>query len=159
MNINEAALRYLEHRPRTAEEMKKHLLEKGFETKDIGDVIKELKEHGYINDIEYVVAYLNYGFTKGKGIKYIRYELYDRGVSSNDVEDGIALFEEEFGYDLEEEERERAMKQALKVVDDDEFIDEKKAAKIARRLSSKGYETKVIWSIIDELRRNGETFE
>ena len=159
MNISEAAYRYIEHRPRTREEMGKHLLAKGFERDDIDAEISELESLGYLNDIEYVIAYLNYGFSKGKGIKLIKYELYDKGVSSNDVEDGIAQFEEVFGYDLESEEKERAEKEALKVVDDDEIIDEKKAMKIARRLSSKGYETGLIWSVIDKLRSEREPFE
>ncbi len=156
MNINEAAIRYLEHRPRTKMEMKKHLQEKGFEEEKIQEAMEELVALNYLNDMEYVVAYLNYGFSKGKGIKLIRYELYDLGVSSEDVQNGIYRFEEDFGYDLEREERDRAMKQARKIVDENEILDERKAMKLARRLSSKGYETDLIWSVINQLRAEGE---
>lgn len=156
MNIREAAVRYLEHRPRTGKEMKEHLLGKGYDSDEIDKTVKELTELNYLNDAEYVVAYLNYGFSKGKGMKLIRYELYDKGVSDNDIEEGIAAFEEGFGYDMEEEERERARRQALKVIDEGTVIDDRIAAKLARRLNSKGYESRLIWSVIDEIRRENE---
>ncbi len=136
-----------------------HLLEKGFEEKLAEETVKELSELKYIDDQAYVVAYLNYGFSKGKGMKLIRYELFDKGVSDYDIEDGIAAFEDEFGYDMEEEERQRAKKQALKVIEPDVFIDDKLTAKLARRLNSKGYESKVIWSVIDEIRKERDSNE
>lgn len=152
MNIKEAAVRYLENRPRTCKEMRDRLLEKGFETEDIEKTIEELKDLNYLNDIEYVPVYINYGFSKGKGIKLIKYELFEKGVSSNDIEDGIALYEEEYGYDFYEDERERAMSQALKVTDG-KLPDEKMVGRIVRRLSSKGYDQNIVWSIVEELRK------
>ena len=152
MNIKEAAVRYLENRPRTCKEMHDRLIEKGFETDDIEKTIEELKELNYLNDIEYVPVYINYGFSKGKGIKLIKYELFEKGVSSNDIEDGIALYEEEYGYDFYEDERERAMNQAQKVTDG-AVPDEKMVGRIVRRLSAKGYDQNIIWSVVEELKK------
>ena len=42
MNIREAAVRYLENRPRTCTEMKRRLTEKGFEKEEIEKTVEEL---------------------------------------------------------------------------------------------------------------------
>lgn len=150
MNIREAAVRYLENRPRTCTEMKRRLTEKGFEKEEIEKTVEELISLGLLNDREYVNMYINYGFSKGKGIRLIKYELYEKGISSEDIDEGISEYEEEYGYDFSAGEKERAMAYALKICEDGS-IDEKTKARLARRLSSKGFESRVIYSVINEL--------
>lgn len=152
MNIKEAAVRYLEHRSRTCGEMKAHLAQKGFEETEIQQTIEELKQLHYLDDFQYTIAYLNYGFSKGKGIKLIKYELYDREVDSNTIEDAMSFYEEEYGVCLDELEIERATEQAAKITED-RPIDDKMTAKIARRLSSKGYSSDVIYKIIGKIKK------
>ncbi len=150
MNIKEAAVRYLEHRSRTCGEMKAHLIQKGFEMPEIQKTIEELRELHYLDDFQYTIAYLNYGFSKGKGMKLIKYELYDKEVDSNTIEDAICSYEEEYGVCLDEYEIERAIEQAAKVADG-ALPDDRMTAKIARRLSSKGYSSDVIFKVIGQL--------
>ncbi len=152
MNIKEAAVRYLEHRSRTCGEMRAHLAQKGFEASEIQQTIEELKQLHYLDDFQYTIAYLNYGFSKGKGIKLIKYELYDREVDSNTVEDAMCSYEEEYGVSLDEFELTRAMEQAMRAADG-ACPDEKTAARIARRLSSKGYSSDVIYKVIGQIRK------
>lgn len=152
MNIKEEAVRYLEHRSRTCGEMKAHLAQKGFEEKKIRQTIEELKELHYLDDFQYTIAYLNYGFSKGKGIKLIKYELYDKEVDSNTIEDAMCSYEEEYGVGLDDFEIERAMQQAERVTDGVR-PDEKMTAKIARRLSSKGYSSDVIYKVIGQIKK------
>ncbi len=152
MNIKEAAVKYLEHRSRTCGEMKAHLLQKGFEMPEIQKTIDELKQLHYLDDFQYTIAYLNYGFSKGKGMKLIRYELYDKEVDSNIIEDAICSYEEEYGISLDKYEIERAMEQAARVTEG-ALPDEKTVAKIARKLSSKGYSSDVIYKVIGQIRK------
>ena len=42
MNITDVALRYLAHRPRTENEMFRHLSEKGFQDEEIREALQEL---------------------------------------------------------------------------------------------------------------------
>lgn len=152
MNIKEVAVRYLEHRSRTCGEMKKHLADKGFSEAEVKQTVEELKQLHYLDDFQYTIAYLNYGFSKGKGIKLIKYELYDKEVDGNVVEDAIDFYEEEYGVEIKAYEIERAKQQTLKISAGAE-IDEKVMAKIARRLSSKGYTGDVIYSVIGILKK------
>ena len=112
MNIKEAAVRYLEHRSHTCGEMRAHLAQKGFEAEEIRQTVEELKALHYLDDFQYTIAYLNYGFSKGKGIRLIKYELYDKEVDSNTIEDAMCFYEEEYGVSLDDFEIERAMEQA-----------------------------------------------
>ena len=141
MNIKEAAVRYLEHRSRTCGEMRAHLAQKGFEAEEIRQTVEELKALHYLDDFQYTIAYLNYGFSKGKGIRLIKYELYDKEVDSNTIEDAMCFYEEEYGVSLDDFEIERACP------------DEKMTAKIARRLSSKGYSSDVIYKVIGQIKK------
>ena len=150
MNIREAAVSHLATRSRTCGEMRMYLLKKGFDEAEIEKTVSELKELNYLNDLEYVIAYLNYGFTKGKGIKLIKYELSDLDVDRDTIEDGIAVYEEEYGISIEEEETERAFKEAMKVAGDSE-IDDKIKARAARRLSSKGYGSETVFRVLEML--------
>lgn len=150
MNIRETAIRYLENRPRTCGEMKRKLTEKGFEKEEVEKTVADLAALGFLNDREYVNMYINYGFSKGKGIRLIKYELYEKGVSSEDIDEGISAYEEEYGYDFTAGEKERAMAQALRVCEGGR-IDEKTKGRLVRRLSSKGFESGVIYSVINEL--------
>lgn len=152
MNIKEAAVRYLEHRSRTCGEMKAHLAQKGFEEAEIQQTIDELKQLHYLDDFQYTIAYLNYGFSKGKGMKLIKYELYDKEVDSNTIEDAMGFYEEEYGVCLDELEIERALDQASKITEGRQ-PDDKMTAKIARRLSSKGYSTDVIYKVIGQIKK------
>ena len=152
MNIKEEAVRYLEHRSRTCGEMKAHLAQKGFAEDEIRQTVEELKDIHYLDDFQYTIAYLNYGFSKGKGIKLIKYELYDKEVDSNTIEDAMRFYEEEYGVSLDDFEIERAMQQAERVTDGVR-PDEKMTAKIARRLSSKGYSSDVIYKVIGQIKK------
>ena len=147
MNIKDTAFRYLESRPRTVKQMRDRLREKGFEEEEIENTIEELIDFGYLNDEEFVIAYINYGFTKGKGIKMIRYELYSKGVDDNTIEDGMMRYSEEYDYDFNEGEYERAYEIASKI---DPF-DPKKAA---RKLQSKGFSSSVVWDTVGKLKKD-----
>lgn len=155
MNIKEEAVKYLSSRPRTCKEMEKRLLSKGFEKDEITETVEELKELGYLNDREYAVMYLNYGFTKNKGIKLIKYELFEKGVSGEDIDNAISDYEEEYGYDFVKDERIRASEYAKKTFEG-EIEDEKARMKLARRLSAKGYDSGTVLYVLSEMTGNGE---
>ena len=149
MNIKDTAYRYLSSRPRTCRQMRDKLREKGFGEDEIEETISELTELGYLNDEDYVVAYISYGFGKGKGMKLIRYELSARGVDNNTIEDGIHRYSEESDYDTVQGEYERAMEIASKI---DPFVPEK----AARKLMSKGFESPVVWETVNKLKKDTE---
>ena len=159
MEIRDAAAKYLAHRSRTVKEMKRHLLGKGFRDCEelVEAVAAEFLACGYLDDEAYCRQYFDYAFGKGKGKRLVFAELKEKGVDEELIrfafEDWQA--EEANGYD----EKESAMEEARKVllladVDLDAGpIDERVAARIGRRLRTKGYGMDVISKVIGELRR------
>ena len=148
---SEKAASYINIKPRTEYQMKKYLKEKGFEEEVVTEVINQLKEYHYIDDIEYASMYFRYGFEKGRGVERIKRELAEKGVRSDDI--AIAY------EDLEEvpDQMEAAMEIARSVIsgiDLDELdYDEKRKlqAKIGRRLMGRGFSSDVVYKAVNRL--------
>ena len=154
-DIKETALRYLEHRMRTAHEMERRLREKGFSEEETAETIEWLISKKYIDDVNYGCEYIRYAIGKGRGINRIKHELKEKGVSSDDIQDAIFAYEDENEIDIAAAEYERALEQALKAARSN-GTDEKGLAKTGRRLSSLGYSNSVIFKVLDDLRSKNE---
>ncbi len=151
-NIMEEAYKYLEHRPRTKAEMKKRLADKGFEEPGISDTVRELTELGYLDDADYGYRYLRFTFDRGRSVNRARMELAERGVSNEDIEKAVFLYEDGEGTDIADEEIKRAAREgerytALK------GRGRKQLEALARRLRGFGYDTGVIIRTVSALER------
>lgn len=150
-DIKEAAYKYLEHRDHSAYEVRNHLKKKDFSDEEITDVLEFLVELHYVDDEKFCDSYIRYGISKGKGPIRLQQELGDKGISGDLVK--LALHEQ-----LDSEvEKENAREQARKVlgtIDNLQSIEEKTLAKVARRLTSLGYNTSVIYDVIVQLKTN-----
>ena len=51
MDVREKAVSYLNSRPRTRQEVMRHLKDKGFSEEEILETVKELEEYHYIDDL------------------------------------------------------------------------------------------------------------
>ncbi len=148
---SEKAATYINIKPRTEFQMKKYLKEKGFEEEVVSEVVNQLKEYRYIDDIEYASMYFRYGFEKGRGVERIKRELAEKGVRSDDI--AIAY------EDLEEvpNQVDTAIEIAQSIIsgiDIDELeYDEKRKlqAKIGRRLMSRGFSSDVVYMVINRV--------
>ena len=149
MNIKDTAFRYLESRPRTVKQMRDKLREKGFDDEAIDETVEELIDYGYLNDEDFAITYIGYCFSKGKGLKLIRYELKTKGVDENTIEDAMMKYSEENDYDFSEGEYDRAMDVASKIRPFD-------TSKAARKLTSRGFESSVVWEVIGKLKKDSE---
>lgn len=156
IDIHDAALRHLSSRSRTVTEMKKYLSEKGFNIEEIGELIEEFSQYGYLDDERYCREYFRYAFGKGKGKRKVFYELREKGVDASVMEMAFEDYLAEDGPDFDE--RGRALAEAQKVlrladIDEGEAVPEKILARAARKLQSKGYSSDVIYSVLGELRK------
>ena len=67
MDVREKAVSYLNSRPRTRQELIRHLKDKGFSENEILETVDELEQYHYIDDLAYSRMYFEYGFQKGRG--------------------------------------------------------------------------------------------
>ncbi|MBQ9061189.1 MAG: regulatory protein RecX [Firmicutes bacterium] len=143
----ERASRYLAYKPRTRQELCRHLKERGFGSDEINACADQLEEYKLLNDLEYASLYIESMLQRGRGMDRIRRELMTKGVDRNTIEDAIAQME-----DLPDEE-EIAMDQAMQMLDGvhlkglDYQEREKIKARIARRLASRGFRADTIYRI------------
>ena len=88
----DAALNILTYKDRTVTELRKKLIEKGYEASEIDGVIEKLIEYHYLDDERYALCYASER-SSSRGARVIRMELKDKGVD----ESLIALAMDETG--------------------------------------------------------------
>ena len=148
-DIKDAAYKYLEHRDHSAYEVRNHLKAKDFSSEEITDVLEFLVGLHYIDDERYCESYIRYGISKGKGPIRLQHELGNKGISGELVK--LAL-EDQLSSEIEKENAREQARKLLGTIDNLQSIEEKTLAKVARRLSSLGYNTSVIYDVIVQLK-------
>lgn len=151
----DAACGKLSYRMRTEKEIWDCLKSAGYGKEEIRQAIDELKAYGYIDDAKYCEEYFKYAKRKSKADARILQELVQKGIPAelarNAIEDAKEQGECEFGDD-----RSVAMGLALKMAEaqtgEGKPADDKFFARVARRLSAKGFAAGVIYSVISQLR-------
>ncbi|WP_027417887.1 RecX family transcriptional regulator [Aneurinibacillus terranovensis] len=85
------ALRYIGHRPRTVEEVKQHLLQKGFPAEAITEVIHGCIEHNYLDDERFASQWVEERLRlKPRGRHMLRHELRSKGIDAAVIEHAIS---------------------------------------------------------------------
>lgn len=163
MDCRDAALKFLEHRERSAQEVKFHLRSKGFREEEIEIELEYLKSLHYLDDVRYCGGYISYGLSKGRGPVRLQFELAERGIDAATIQEAL-----ESCFDRSTE-KAAALKEAEKLLlkrqgsadygpaeeaeEDRAAPDEKTIARIGRRLASLGYHTDIIYDIIGQVRK------
>lgn len=175
-DANEAALRYLAPRERTAAEVLDHLLSKGFDRAAADAAVGGLAAAGYINDEDLCRRWIRRAADKGRGRRRIARELTEKGLSSDLV---LQLLADEYGR---EEELAAAREQAAGIwaaeagrAQSDKGAEAfdagaaqsdwrrrqegRQAAdalrgKIARRLAAQGFASDLIYKVLGELQND-----
>jgi len=102
----EIAYRFISYKPRTLKEVSDKLKAKGFQSDLVSKVVEELKNYGFINDLEYARNFvLNRSRSKTLGELALRRELLSKGISSEIVDEVLSerenlIDEFEIAFDL-----------------------------------------------------------
>lgn len=154
MDIRDQAYRYLASRPRTEKEVRKRLSDRGFGAEEIDETIEELKRGRYVDDAAYGCSYLIYAFGKDRSLARAKYEMKERGLSAEDIQQAMFDYEDEFDVDIEAEDEKRALHASEKFVRA-KGCGEKQIAALGRRLKGLGYSTGIIFRMMDRFRQSG----
>lgn len=82
------ALKYISSRLKTEYQMKQYLLQKGYCLSTVEKAILKLKDYGYLNDEYFAKTFIELE-SKNKGKRYLKQQLFLKGVNSQIVEDVI----------------------------------------------------------------------
>tara|TARA_B100000902_G_C26654497_1_gene595387 strand:+ start:48 stop:518 length:471 start_codon:yes stop_codon:yes gene_type:complete len=112
--------------------------------KDIREIIKELVHHNFINESRYAKTFCRGKFNIKKwGRMKIIYEMKKKNISEDDINQGIRIIDNhEYKKVLES----LYIRKSKSIKIKDKF---KKEAKIAKFLQQKGFETNMIWELIN----------
>lgn len=146
----EAAAALLDARMYSVSELSKKLRLKGYGKDDIDEALMKLKDYGYADDEHYASLYAEKLAGEGKGPLKIEAELLKKGIGRSLAKSTASVYRED-----QKTNALAAAQKLLKNVDPgtiEKQEREKYLARIARKLSSLGYESSVIYDIIDKLR-------
>ena len=143
-----SALKYLSYRQRSIKEARDHLKRKGYEETIIEKTLDYLLEKNYLNDYEFANSFIrDKSYLNKYGIKKIRYELINKGVSKE-------IIEKTLKFDKDEE-YSNALTLANKKMRSYKNLDNSSIyRKLAGFLQRKGYRfdtvSKVLKEVLDE---------
>jgi len=150
-HIKQKAFRLLGRRQHSSSELRRKLWNKDYKQKLIDEVIEDLKKNGYLDDKEFISAFVaEKSKTKNWSTKKIKSELFKRGVASK-------LIDETLNERLKEDDFENAMKLAKKkyeVLLKRNLEPKELRNKLSTYLFSKGFDYELIKEICDKLLKN-----
>lgn len=92
-SLYEQALRRLAQREYSEEELRRRLKAYTENTADIETVLTQLKEAGHLSDDRFIEAYIQSRVRRGFGPIRIRGELQEKGISKQDIEPSLAIWQ------------------------------------------------------------------
>jgi regulatory protein len=138
----EYVMRYLEKYPKTEQELRIKLFQKGYNTEQIERTFVALRKQGRIDDKKYAEAYLNSQIAnKGKPMYIIKQKLKQKGIQENMINEYIKKNEKDLQEGIYEKIRKDIKQYKQKGV---EWFD------IIQKLMKKGYKLDDIKSVIEK---------
>ena len=156
----EAAGDLLASRMRTTAEMRKLLADKGYDSDEVDEAVSMLIGLRYLDDYEYAKNYYSYNASKKRGGRRAMRELEEKGVDKETIKFAF----EDFMYESQVDEFKTALEIARRevFVTDDlsadaevrmKEVDDKLAARVARKLETRGFGHDDIYRVLGEMRR------
>jgi regulatory protein len=139
------AIFYLSIRMRSEQEIRQHLKEKDTESHVIQEVIHKLSGQGYLNDLEFALAYVRTQInTTKKGPIVIKNELQEKGVKGEILEEALA----QYSLELQLQHAIELLEKANKKPNKQSLLQYK--MKVEQQLTVKGYQRSIIQKALEE---------
>lgn len=130
-------------RDRTKKELQQKLNEKYRNSRMIEKSVSKLVELGYINDKDYAVSYI---MSRKYGKQRIAYNLMQKGIGRETIEEAYFSIEEEYERNIEDEKLKKAIEKNIK----------KEENKLIQYLVRQGFSLNKILSKYKEFKENND---
>lgn len=151
IRCKESALRIIERSYKTEKEMRDKLKLKGYEDNSISKSIEFLKEYNFINDTNYVKAFISDKLNSA-GSQKIKYTLMQKGICKDIIDEELS----KLNKDNEKNAAFNIAKKKFDAIRKKESDNYKISGKLYRYLVSKGYGHDVISDIVKEVMYQDE---
>lgn len=147
MQLKQKALAYATYKPRTAEQVRKKMVEKGYAPEEAVQAVEFLQEFGYLDDREFARMFIrDYLQRKPAGRQKLAEELRKRGVQPFDIDDALAeAFPENDTLELARRAAEKKLRSLAS------RPPEKRKQALVQYLQRQGFAWDVIRSLLDDL--------
>ncbi|TAE22879.1 MAG: hypothetical protein EAZ92_15205 [Candidatus Kapaibacterium sp.] len=154
MRLKQVALRYATYKSRTAQEVRRKMLEKEFSPEEAEYAVQFLEEFGYVNDAAYARAFIKERHErKPSGMERIRQELTKRGISKFEIEDALLeAFPPETRHDTLLESAVQAAHKKLRTLQ--KHSPEKRHQSLIGYLQRQGFSWEIIRQALKELEKS-----
>mgnify|MGYP001316322471 CR=1 FL=1 len=146
IRCKESSLRIIEKSSKTEKEVRDKLKLKGYEDNAINKSIEFLKEYNFINDNNYIKAFISYKL-KSEGSQKIKYALIQKGIPKEIIDEQLSNLNKV-------NEKNTALNIAKKkfdIIKKRENDNYKISAKLYRYLISKGFEYDITNDVVKEI--------
>ena len=144
----EKALSYLGYRARSAEELKKKLLKKGFSDKTIQAIVDDFRRVGLLDDRQFAETYVHSRMIqKPMGKRLLRKELLSKGIDEEMIDRAI---EEAYGNRCETEVAKDLIQKKLQSTHSKEKESKIQKKKLTDFLLRRGFDWEVISEVFQE---------
>lgn len=151
MNLKRRALEYATYKPRTADQVRRKMLEKGYAPEEAAFAVAFLQEFGYVDDRQYARMFVRDVLArKAVGRRKLADELAQRGVAKFDVEDVLA---EVFPHDETAELARRAAEKKLRSLES--RPPEKRRTALLQYLQRQGFSWDVVDAVVRQIDEEG----
>lgn len=138
------AIKYLTYRQRSEAELLAYLDRNSFENQVTAYVLKELKRYGYIDDLKYAQDFTRAQQRKGHGIRRIRYELQQKNIDGNIIDEAI----NEYNDPDKELEMAKSIIEKRKRKSDEE--DDKWIKRQVAFLHRRGFDSNIVYKVLKD---------
>jgi regulatory protein len=150
-HIKQRAFRLLGRRQHSTSELRRKLWNKDYEQKLIDEVIEDLQKNGYLDDKEFIRAFVADKIkSKNWSIKKIKAELFKRGVTSKLIDEMLGEYSVESDFEsalkLAKKKYEVLLKRNLEI--------KEMRNKLSTYLFSKGFDYELIKEACDKLTKS-----
>ncbi len=150
-HIRQKAFRLLGRRQHSSFELRRKLWNKDYEQKLIDEVIEELKQSGYLNDKEFISAFVaDKNRAKNWGSKKLKGELRKRGLASKIIDEELNSRPKSDDYESAVKSAEKKYKLLLKRNTEPKVI----RNKLSAYLFSKGFDYDIIKQVCNKLLKS-----
>ena len=120
----------------------------GADKDDVDDILDKLIEEGFIDEVRYAESFVSDKFRFNSwGKTKIRYQLSAKGISSRVIDDALETLDPDEYYETLKEQLEKK----LSSIKGGNYYDKK--AKLMRFAAGRGFESDLIYDVIDEILR------
>lgn len=139
------SMHYISYKMRTEKELRTYMKDSELTLEQVDSIIQKLYEYHFLDDDKYTSCFIENAIRQGKGHKYIRYNLLEKGISNYLIDKYLSESDEEYEYNVIFE---KMQKEATKLT---KYPKKMQELKIREKMQRLGFSSSIIKKVISNI--------